>query len=159
MFFSSTAILRKKSVLSYLLPNSSEPEGRDKAQNLLPVLHATAGKNQREMQAGVLFSHMARARWRPIRTRSGEWESSESHCIYNCSSPGPETKPIAFACEWGENPRSNTCKLILVLKRRGKEMKVRSHGLGEVFFKTAVVFESSAQKCIAPHSLLCSPEH
>lgn len=58
MFFSSIAVFRKYSVLSYLLPNRVKLEARDIAWNPLPVFCTTEGnsrgKNKKGTQARVL---------------------------------------------------------------------------------------------------------
>lgn len=59
----------------------------------------TAEARTREIQARALFGQSE---------AEAEWESSESHCIHNCSSPEPKAKP------WRLNVREGNVHQILV---------------------------------------------
>lgn len=64
-----------------------------------------------------------------------EWESSESQCIHNSSSPEPRTKSWDLFPGGEGNLHPNTCKATSVLKRKEKSLWVgrfRSHELGKV---------------------------
>ena len=156
VFFSSPAILGKYTVLFHLLPNWVKLEARDKARNPLLVFCTTEGnsrgKNKKGTQARVLCSHMARARWRPIRTRIRTVGVSESPGIHNCSSPGAWNKE-------GRGGGSITPANLLGLEKRERKKKQRAVQTGHrsdhmscvmlPLKEGANIFQRAAQKCIA----------
>lgn len=95
---------------------------------------------------------MARARWRPIRTRIRTVGVSESPCIHNCSSPGA-----------GNRERRGGGIIIpanlLVFEKRERKKKQRAVQTGHrsdhiscamlPFKEGASIFQRAAQKCTA----------
>lgn len=95
---------------------------------------------------------MARARWRPIRTRIRTVGVSESPCIHNCSSPGA----------WNRERRGGGIIIpanLLVFEKRERKKKQRAVQTGHKSDRMscvmlplkegASIFQRAAQKCTA----------